>query len=566
MAADQIEMPFEPDAAPRHPAEPQRRAGAAQPAASSSRASRSASSSPTRPGWCSAGSPATATSSATWTACCSRPGFSYAEKFVGTNGIGTALEVGGPGARVRPRALRREPRGPGLRRRARSTTRSPGRLVGAVDLTCWRKDAGPLLLTLAKTTAEQIRQALLADAGASQLGLLAGVPPHLQPQDGRGVRAEQRRRDAQRPRSRVLDPADQAALLAQATEALGRRPAPGTVVVELPIGSDGAACTAGVTVGDAASRRHRGPREARPSRQPPPATRTALTVRMPLPGLVGTSPPWLHVCQELERVFRAGEWLALEGEPGVGKLALLRAVQLRRQPVGRFVVLDAAEATHARADWLPTSATPCTSADTLVVRHVDPSTVPALRGSRLRAAGRTARAAGASAVGGGHAGATARQAADLLQLLRLFPSTVEVPPLRLHLEDLPLLVPLFLVAARPGRPPDLLARGDAAADADVVAGQRAAAARAAPRGRQAPAHRLDRARGPPARGAHGQPAACSARSRRWSATRSSGASTTRTATRPRRRGRWGCPGRRSTARSTSTASSPRTPDRRPDPV
>ena len=33
---------------------------------------------------------------------------------------------------------------------------------------------------------------------------------------------------------------------------------------------------------------------------------------------------------------------------------------------------------------------------------------------------------------------------DLLHLLQLFPRTVEVPPLRLHLEDLPLLVQLFL--------------------------------------------------------------------------------------------------------------------------
>ena len=35
---------------------------------------------------------------------------------------------------------------------------------------------------------------------------------------------------------------------------------------------------------------------------PPPTPRGRdLTVRMPLPGLVGTSPAWLHVCQELER-------------------------------------------------------------------------------------------------------------------------------------------------------------------------------------------------------------------------------------------------------------------------
>ena len=46
------------------------------------------------------------------------PGFSYAEEFVGTNGIGTALEGGRPDARLRPRALRREPGGPRLRRGA----------------------------------------------------------------------------------------------------------------------------------------------------------------------------------------------------------------------------------------------------------------------------------------------------------------------------------------------------------------------------------------------------------------------------------------------------------------
>jgi DNA-binding NtrC family response regulator len=36
------------------------------------------------------------------------------------------------------------------------------------------------------------------------------------------------------------------------------------------------------------------------------------------------------------------------------------------------------------------------------------------------------------------------QGDDLSQLLRLFPSSLVVPPLRLHLEDLPLLVPMFL--------------------------------------------------------------------------------------------------------------------------
>ena len=39
---------------------------------------------------------------------------------------------------------------------------------------------------------------------------------------------------------------------------------------------------------------------------------------------------------------------------------------------------------------------------------------------------------------------TDRSSKTLPELLRLFPSTVELPPLRLHLEDLPLLVPVFL--------------------------------------------------------------------------------------------------------------------------
>ena len=55
------------------------------------------------------------------------PGFSYAEDVVGTNGIGTALESGRPGPRVRARALRRAAGGHGLRRECPSGTRCPAR-------------------------------------------------------------------------------------------------------------------------------------------------------------------------------------------------------------------------------------------------------------------------------------------------------------------------------------------------------------------------------------------------------------------------------------------------------
>ena len=91
------------------------------------------------------------------------PGFSYAEEFVGTNGIGTALEGGRP-----MHVFGHEHYAENLEDLACAGVpiHHPisGKTVGAVDLTCWRRDAGPLLMTLAKTTAVQIRQALLTDA------------------------------------------------------------------------------------------------------------------------------------------------------------------------------------------------------------------------------------------------------------------------------------------------------------------------------------------------------------------------------------------------------------------
>jgi transcriptional regulator with AAA-type ATPase domain len=118
-------------------------------------------------------------------------------------------------------------------------------------------------------------------------------------------------------------------------------------------------------------------------------------------------------------------------------------VQLRRQPVGRFVVLDARDAS-SRKDWLAEVRLAVHSdADTLVVRHVDQLDATLLRG--LTAGLQGARAAVrerplwvAVTLGIGP------KSGDLLRLLRLFPSTLDVPPLRLHVEDLPLLVPLFL--------------------------------------------------------------------------------------------------------------------------
>src|SRR3954449_11287986 len=99
------------------------------------------------------------------------PGFSYAEASVGTNGIGTALEGGRP-----MHVFGHEHYAENLEDLACAgvpiTHPVTGGTLGVLDLTCWRKDAGPLLATLARTTTEQIRSALLSDTSSEQIELL----------------------------------------------------------------------------------------------------------------------------------------------------------------------------------------------------------------------------------------------------------------------------------------------------------------------------------------------------------------------------------------------------------
>lgn len=364
------------------------------------------------------------------------PGFSYAEKFVGTNGIGTALEMGGPA-----HVFGHEHYAEHLEDLACAGVpiHHPisGRLVGAVDFTCWRRDAGALLLILAKSTAEQIRQSLLEDAGSSELGLFK---EYLRA-SGRGpgiVFALNKDVVMLNDFARiVLDPLDQAALIVRAGEVLASG-SHGTDTIELPSGQTARMSSRSVDTGQLPAGIVAHVKLDPVERAPRVAERPK---RLPLPGIVGSGAPWLNACEEVERAFRAGEWLAVSGEPGVGKLAVLTAVQLRRQPVGRLAVFDAAD-DGGGPEWLSRLQQEIGEADSLVLRHVD-----ALDGRRLRALTSVLGAASARrarplwvAITLGNTPPTK----PLGELLRLFPSTVELPPLRLHRDDVPALVSLFL--------------------------------------------------------------------------------------------------------------------------
>lgn len=369
------------------------------------------------------------------------PGFSYAEEYVGTNGIGTALEGGRP-----MNVFGHEHYAEHLEDLACAGVpiHHPisGKTVGAVDLTCWRKDADPLLLTLAKATAGQIQQALLTDSGIRELELLqeylrtcrrtAGIVFAL---NNDVVMMNDNARHA-------LDPAEQAVLLTQAAETLAGRNPTASLEVELPSGVKArmfcrpvrgvGRLTGGVVHVKLAEQRAGVRLESVPS------------PRMFLPGLVGSGGLWLSACHQAKSVYGVGEWLAVEGEPGVGKLAVIRAIHQHLRPAAHFAVVDAGE---ARRGWLGNVRREVQAGQgALVIRHADKLAGPTLRAlSRML---ERARADGDPP----WVGVTMSQhhdGSELADLLRFFPSTVELPPLRYHLEDVQALVPFFLVKLVP---------------------------------------------------------------------------------------------------------------------
>jgi sigma-54 dependent transcriptional regulator, acetoin dehydrogenase operon transcriptional activator AcoR len=365
------------------------------------------------------------------------PGFSYAEDRVGTNGIGTALEAGGPahvfGHEHYAEALDRF----GC---AGVPIHDPvsGKTVGVIDLTCWRKDADPLMISLVKATADQITQALITASSSRDIELLQEYARASRRTGGIVLALGNDVVMLNDHARTLLDPADQAALIGRATEALARRTT-GAVTVDLPSG----------VVARMSCRRidrdspfadgvvHIKLVSAMAGAGSMPAPRSPMY----LPGLVGSAVLWLRACREAEALYDAADWFTLEGELGVGKLALARAVHQRRNPAAPFHVLDAESAAQ---DWPVKSRRELLDGrGMLVIRHVN--ALNARQMHALASALGEARAAGRQADLRVAVTLNRNQAtADLTRLLRFFHGTVELPPLRHHIEDLHELVPFFL--------------------------------------------------------------------------------------------------------------------------
>jgi sigma-54 dependent transcriptional regulator, acetoin dehydrogenase operon transcriptional activator AcoR len=381
------------------------------------------------------------------------PGFSYAENTIGTNAIGTALEDRRP-----TQVIGYEHYVEGLADLACAghPIHHPvsRQLLGVIDLTTWRRDANNLMIAAVLDMSRRIEQILLEQIGRCEFALLneylltcsRSRSAVLAIGDDLVMMNDQARR--------ILNPADQASLLEEATEMLSsahRR----QFVIDLPSGITARVQRVANSAGDAA---HGGvmkvnlipQRRAASARTVPPVATTH--------GCVGSAALWTMCCQKVDRHFQDGEWLILVGEPGVGKVALASASHRGHTPAASLQVMDLAGRT---LKWTGDIAEAMEGGGgTLVLRHLDhldDESVQALADvlEPHRDGTRAGRTRVIATVTSGDRLVPSR----LGPLLATFPHTVEVPPLRHHVEDIVDLVPHLV--ARLARGADLTLSAEA---------------------------------------------------------------------------------------------------------
>ncbi len=376
------------------------------------------------------------------------PGFSYAEQFAGTNGIGTALSSARP-ALVDGREHYTHDLG--LFACAGAPIRHPTqrRVVGILDLTTWRNTSGSMLLALAVATAKQIEEEMLAQTGLREFALFQEYLNACQHTNGAVLALNNDVVMMNEQLRQLVDPADQHALLSYSADTLaGTRETIRTV--ELPSGRTAnlrykpATTDAGPAGGvftvrlvqDKSSSSHK--------------AAAGNAGRSPLSGVVGSRPAWLRCIQQIDACYEAGDWMSVEGEPGVGKVAALRGVHLRHNPAGHLRVFG--PPTGELTEWIAELRTELATAGAMIViAHTERFSEPAvsilvdalMEGAQdedVSARARVAITRDTPVEGDADAA-----------LLPFFPRTVEVPPLRHHVEDIRELVPHLLAQLSRGR-------------------------------------------------------------------------------------------------------------------
>lgn len=358
-------------------------------------------------------------------------GYSYAEEFAGTNGIGTTLETG------QPAFIRGSEHYVGTLSQlacAGSPIREPvtKRILGVIDLTCWASQADPLLFVLAKSAGSQIEDRIRAMNNETETALLDAYLQQSRRYPA-GVLAIGGDVVLMNPFLRQsLNAADQTALLDHAAE-LRRSSFAATAVATLPSGTSVKISTA--------ERIAVGVRNDSIVFHVSLHVTASVPVRnaQPIPRLAGRSSSFRRSCQQVERCYRDREWVVIEGERGSGRTRLGQAVAQFVSPERTIRVLRAESFDTAEAFVGEFEAETDGEDFAVIVANVDElpddafeplAAVLQLRAGRGWIAATTSTDRNSPLV-------------DML-IFPFFTHTVTVPALRHRIEDLTELVPMLL--------------------------------------------------------------------------------------------------------------------------
>lgn len=359
------------------------------------------------------------------------PGFVFAEDAVGTNGLGTAVELG--------RTTRIDGHEHYVEQLVQFTCvgvpiidpvgRRP---LGVLDVTCVADHDNTLVTLIAEQTARSIETRLFEQHSVQERALLATFMSASRRSHAAIVVLSDRIMMSNPQAARLLDGVDQALVCDHAANVMTVGPGVGVVENELPLAGGQRAPTRTVALRDGGEVIG-ALVEIRPTVEQPGRRRSRSALPEAVAGMAGTDGAFL-------RAYRAGRIalpervVVLCGESGVGKLAMAQA--LHREHGRQVVVLDAAAAeVDGESGWLDALRAALSGGPGgLVLRHLDLLSPTVLRTVSVIVSAASIRGWRCTATftcGSSWAGAA---------LPDLDAEQVRVPPLRDRLPDIPALV------------------------------------------------------------------------------------------------------------------------------